>query len=235
MRIMMLADFLALAKSLSKWALLYALLALGICLVFGSTPALILLLGFPLSHTVLATMLMRDRDRGWNAFRQALPLSRADVVKGRYATTALVVSGCVALGAAAYAASCTLNAVVPGLPLIGHFAQGFDVPGLVSFIAVTFALTLTAFGLSLPFLFSDSHRKAINYVPLAFVLAIFAWIYVFRSVDFEPILPAVGEVLGATQTLGGSLLVGACAITAALALYVVSERVALRVYAPRDL
>ena len=54
MKTMMLADFLALAKSLRKWALLYVLLAFGMCLVFGGTPALILFISFPFAHTVLA-------------------------------------------------------------------------------------------------------------------------------------------------------------------------------------
>lgn len=235
MKTMMLADFLALAKLLRTWVPLYALLALGMCLVFGGTPALILFIGFPLSHTTLASMLMRDRDRGWNAFRQALPMTRADVVAGRYASILVVVAGSVALGAAAYAASCGLNAVVPGLPLAAHFTQGFDAPGLVSFTAGTFAITLTAFSLSVPFLFSDSHRKAINYVPFTFMVTIVAWIYLFRGIDFDAFLPIVGQVIATAQTLGGSLLVAACVTAAALALYVVSERTALRGYRRRDL
>ena len=68
MKTMMLADFLALAKSLRKWALLYVLLAFGMCLVFGGTPALILFISFPFAHTVLAPMLMRDQDRAGTPF-----------------------------------------------------------------------------------------------------------------------------------------------------------------------
>ena len=76
MKTMMLADFLALAKSLRKWALLYVLLAFGMCLVFGGTPALILFISFPFAHTVLAPMLMRDQDRGWNASATAFAYRR---------------------------------------------------------------------------------------------------------------------------------------------------------------
>ena len=75
MKTMMLADFLALAKSLPKNVALWALLATGICLVAGNATPIILLTGFPMSHMVLMPMLLRDQRRDWVAFRQALPLS----------------------------------------------------------------------------------------------------------------------------------------------------------------
>ena len=203
MKTMMLADFLALAKSLPKNVALWALLATGICLVAGNATPIILLTGFPMSHMVLMPMLLRDQRRDWVAFRQALPLSRANVVAGRYASIAIVVAGCVALGVAAYTTACIVNAVVPGLPLVRHFAVGFDAAGVVSFAA--------------------------------FMLALMGWIYAFRSMNFDAFLPLVGRIVVAAQSLGGALVVGGCVTAAALALYVVSERAAVRGYATRDL
>ena len=225
MKTMMLADFLALAKSLPKNVVLWALLATGVCLVAGNATPIILLM----------PLLTRDQRREWMAFRQALPLSRADVVRGRYASIAVIVAGCVALGIAAYAAACILNAVVPGLPLMHHFTRGFDAPGAVSFAAGTFALTIAMFSAVLPFMFANSYRKLASYIPFAFMLALMGWIYLFRSIDFDAFLPIVGQVIATAQTLGGSLLVAACVTAAALALYVVSERAALRGDAARDL
>ena len=167
MKTMMLADFLALAKSLPKNVALWALLATGICLAAGNATPIILLTGFPMSHMVLMPMLLRDQRRDWVAFRQALPLSRANVVAGRYASIAVVVAGCVALGVAAYTTACIVNAVVPGLPLVRHFAVGFDAAGVVSFAAGTFALTIAMFSVLLPFMFADSHRKLASYIPFA--------------------------------------------------------------------
>lgn len=235
MKTMMLADFLGLAKSLRKNVALWALLATGVCLVGGNATPVILLTGFPMSNMVLMPALMRDQRRDWVAFRQALPLSRADVVKGRYASIAIVVAGCVALGVGAYAAACFLNAVVPGLPLMQHFTQGFDAPEAVSFAAGTFALTIAMFSAVLPFMFADSCRKLASYIPFAFMLALMGWIYLFRSIDFDAFLPIVGQVIATSQTLGGSLLVAACTVAAALALYAVSGYAALRGYRRRDL
>ena len=130
--------------------------------------------------------------------------------------------------------SCVINVIVPGLPLIAHFTQGFDAPGLISFSAATFSITLAAFGLSLPFMFSDNHRKAINYIPFAFMLALMGWIYIFRTIDFDAFLPSWSDrrrraVAGRRARRGGFVT------AAALALYVVSERAAVRGYATRDL
>ncbi|MFR1639385.1 MAG: ABC-2 transporter permease [Eggerthellaceae bacterium] len=180
-------------------------------------------------------MLLRDQRRDWVAFRQALPLSRANVVAGRYASIAIVVAGCVALSVAAYTTACIVNAVVPGLPLVRHFAVGFDAAGVVSFAAGTFALTIAMFSVLLPFMFADSHRKLASYIPFAFMLALMGWIYIFRSMNFDAFLPLVGRIVVAAQSLGGALVVGGCVTAAALALYVVSERAAVRGYATRDL
>ena len=225
MKTMMLADFLALAKSLPKNVALWALLATGICLAAGNATPIILLTGFPMSHMVLMPMLLRDQRRDWVAFRQALPLSRANVVAGRYASIAV----------AAYTTACIVNAVVPGLPLVRHFAVGFDAAGVVSFAAGTFALTIAMFSVLLPFMFADSHRKLASYIPFAFMLALMGWIYIFRSMNFDAFLPLVGRIVVAAQSLGGALVVGGCVTAAALALYVVSERAAVRGYATRDL
>lgn len=235
MKTMMLVDFLALTKSLPKNVALWALLATGVCLIAGSATPVILLVGFPMSNMVLMPILLGDQRRGWVAFRQALPLSRADVVAGRYASIAVVVAGCVALGVAAYAASYALNALVPGLPIMQHFTPGFDAPGVVSFAAGTFALTIVMFSLLLPFMLANSRRKLVNYIPFAFMLGIFAWIYLFRSIDFDTFAPIVGQIIAIAHTLGGSLALAACVTAAALVLYVISEVAAVRGYRKRDL
>lgn len=91
------------------------------------------------------------------------------------------------------------------------------------------------FSVLLPFMFADSHRKLASYIPFAFMLALMGWIYIFRSMNFDAFLPLVGRIVVAAQSLGGALVVGGCVTAAALALYVVSERAAVRGYATRDL
>ena len=67
------------------------------------------------------------------------------------------------------------------------------------------------------------------------MLALMGWIYIFRSMNFDAFLPLVGRIVVAAQSLGGALVVGGFVTAAALALYVVSERAAVRGYATRDL
>lgn len=235
MKTMMLSDFLALAKTLRKNVVLWALLATATMLFAGSAPFVILLVGFPMAHMVLAPMMLRDQNAQWRAFRQALPLTRADVVTGRYASIAAIATGCIALGALAYAASFAINAAVPGLPVLAHFAKGFDAAGLVTFSAATFALTISMFGIVLPFLFAGNHLKAISYVPAVFMFGILAWIYAGRSIDFDAFAPIVGQIAATTNTIGGSLAIAACLTAATLALYSVSAWAAVRGYSRRDL
>lgn len=235
MKTMMISDFLALGTSLGKNAALWALLSVGTLMVAGASPLIVLLVGLPMAQMVLMPMLLRDQRRDWIAFRQSLPLSRADVVAGRYASVGVIVAGCVALGAVAYVVSCAIIATVPGLPLIAHFTVGFDAPQLVTATAGSFALTLTTFSATLPFIFAGTNRNAVTYVPAAFMLAILVWLYQLRSIDFDAFFPFVGMMVAAAQTLGGSLLIAACVLAAACTLYIVSERAAVRAYGSRDL
>ena len=87
----------------------------------------------------------------------------------------------------------------------------------------------------LPALNSEDKPKLASYIPFAFMLALMGWIYIFRSMNFDAFLPLVGRIVVAAQSLGGALVVGGCVTAAALALYVVSERAAVRGYATRDL
>lgn len=235
MKTMMLSDLLALAKTLRKNVMLWAPLALGTMLFAGSAPAIILLVGFPMAHMVLAPMMLRDQNAQWRAFRQTLPLTRADVVIGRYASIAVVVTGCIALGALVYAASFAINAAVPGLPVLAHFTGDFDAAELVAFSAATFALTISMFSVVLPFLFAGNHLKAISYVPAAFMLGVTAWIYVGRDIDFDAFAPFVGQAAALVHTLGGSLAIAACLTAATLALYSLSAWAAVGGYTHRDL
>lgn len=236
MKTMMISDFLAVEKALRKNVVLWALLAVGTLMFAGANPLIILLVGFPMSHMVLMPLLLRDQQSDWIVFRQSLPLTRKDVVAGRYASVAAIVAGCVALGALVYVASYAIIAAVPGLPLLApHHTESFDAPQLVSCTAATFALTLALFSATLPFMLAGTYRRAVTYLPAAFMFAVFAWIYQLRSIDFDAFFPPVGMVMSAAQTLGGSLLIAVCVVSAACALYVVSERAAVRAYSSRDL
>lgn len=235
MRTMLRFDLLVLKKSLARNVILWALLATGTCLVAGNAPLIILLVGFPMSHMVLMPMLLRDQNRDWIAFRQALPLSRADVVAGRYASIALVATGCVALGTLSYAVACVLNAVVPGLPLMGHFTAGFNASEAAAVSGGTLALTLAMYAAVLPFMLAGTYRRAVTYIPAAFMLAVLAWLYQLRTVDLDAFLPIIGAITTAAQSIGGALAVAGLFVGAACALYVASERAAARAYRMRDL
>lgn len=236
MKGMIVSDFLTIAPSLRKWTVAYALLSLGICLLFGSSPVIVLFTGFIMPHSVVtAPLLMTDERRGWSAFRLAMPLSRADVVAGRYASVGAVVVGSVGLAMLAYVASCGLNAVVPGLPVMQHFTGGFDAAGLATFSCAAFALAIAMFAVLLPFLFALGTTKAVQFVPLSFMLLIFAWTYVFRSVDFSAFLPVIDQVTAFAQLLGGAPVTAAVVVATALALYALSGALALKLYRRQEL
>lgn len=235
MKTMLQFDFLILKKSLIKNVVLWALYATGVCLVAGGVPLIILLVGFPMSHMVLMPMLMRDQNRTWFAFRQALPFSRADVVAGRYASVALVALGCMATGMLSYVLACTLGPLIPGLPLLGHFSFDFNTPVAVAMVGATLTLTLIMYALVLPFMLAGTYRKAATYIPFAFMLAIFAGIFSLSTVDYTALLPIISIISSAAQSTGGACAVAGCFVAASCAFYLASERVAARAYQTRDL
>ncbi len=166
-----------------------------------------------------------DEAGAWDQFRLTLPTSAREVVRGRYAFTALVVLGTTALGTLAGVLAEWLISALRGVVGVPH---GFATIGLVSLVAGVVALIFLAF--EMPIIFHIGISKARPVLVAPFFLCLLFTV--------EPVRNAVMPVLNSLESFAKSLgspapvLFGAAAIAALL--YFSSMRVSERLYAHRD-
>lgn len=185
---------------------------------------------------VFTTLGACDDNGGWGSFRLALPLSRAQVVLGRYASLLLVAlaSGLVLFGLGA--AVWMVASSAPGdfaVALCGSVGLG----GLAAGVCVALSCALAACAVALPLFVRFGLSKGVRFVPL-FVAIAFAFGMAAMSSSGSP-LEGTSWGIGFIQWLDAGevhFLVAAVVVLAGvLLLYAASAFVAVRLYSKREL
>lgn len=185
---------------------------------------------------VFTTLGACDDNGGWGSFRLALPLSRAQVVLGRYASLLLVAlaSGLVLFGLGA--AVWTIASSAPGdfaVALCGSVGLG----RLAAGVCAALACALAACAVALPLFVRFGLSKGVRFVPLVVAIA-FAFGMAAMSSSGSP-LEGTSWGIGFIQWLDAGevhFLVAAVVILAGvLLLYAASAFVAVRLYSKREL
>lgn len=233
---MFLMDFVTTKKLLKRYLLL--LLGMGgvAALIMGSHPGIIPYFGVLLTISVAQALALYDGQRGWGRFRLTMPLTRADVVLGRYAFLAAIVLVGTLVGAAVYLALTLAVQAVPAYAELTLSPNGFDAVGLTWSVAVSLALALVVGGVMLPaflhFGMANGVRYAMALLMLVSVLAINPIINVWTKPEAAP---QVLRGLAALATSPESFVVAAgILVVAAFALYAASCAGSLAICRRRD-
>ena len=194
--------------------------------------------------SVVNRLMAYDEQNNWQAFRQALPLSRGQVVCGRYVTVALCVFASLLVGIAVVllvdlAISVAIG-INPDLQL-NSWSELLDlslrlrdlVELFVACGAAGVAVSFFGLALTLPFMFRFGFTKGARYIPLVFValsLLVFLTMQGISSSGFDP--ASLAPLLENTGTIVGISLV---VVLISLAVYGLSCLVSLRLYKTRKL
>lgn len=228
------------ARSLSGTALFVAAifaLAMGVSGVLCAATIVIAL-------SVVNRLMAYDEQNNWQAFRQALPLSRGQVVRGRYVTVALCVFASLLVGIAVtlliyLGISVAIN-INPGLQL-NRWSELLDlslrlrdlVELFVACGAAGVAVSFFGLALTLPFMFRFGFTRGARYIPLVFValsLLVFLGMEGISSSGFDP--ASLAPLLENTGTIVGISL---GVVLVSLVVYGLSCLVSLCLYTTREL
>lgn len=203
----------------------------------------------PLS--LVSNLVAFDEQNCWQRYRMTLPLTRGQVVAGRFLSAAALVGLGLLVGVAACVLSYGIALLVPqymgtvGIEVAeaGIGAWSLPVADAVATVALTaacgvaFALLMQAFTLVPAMRFGFT--KAVRYLPVAAtVVVVLALIALNAGADGGDAawLAAVADGLDvAMGTPGGVCLVALGVVVAAGALYVLAGLLAARLYANREL
>lgn len=232
MKTMICSDFLSMRSTLIQLSLIVAVIVLVMAFVtdslVASTAAIVAMAPFMFLFSVAAL----DEQNGWERFRLTLPLSRRQVILGRYASVLLATVATVAgvlifvfvIGGVAQ----LISGGDPSSPL-ACASYDSNPPTVILGSAVMAALViLVGCSVALPLVARFGVTKASRFVPLAVVLMLafgvgFCGEY-FTSVDFSELLENAGTVAFV-----------AVATVVVLAVYALSALLAAKLYEQREL
>lgn len=179
-----------------------------------------------------------DDASNWGAYRLTLPLSRRDVVLGRYAAAAVMGALGIAMGALVQMLAATVGALGILPSEIGDMFVMSPDDVLTSIFGMFFCLLMgmTAASLAIPFYFKFGNTKATQFLPMAVMLLYVLVIFIVAQMsDGIDVVPMLSQFLAWVETPAG---VATCAVVmAAVAVLILfaSAAVSMHVYSRRDL
>lgn len=218
--------------------LAFSIAFMAVCFAAGTgststLPAIIFMMGmFSLSTSASHY----DEQNDWAGFRLAMPVSRRDVVLGRYL---FVIVGALAVSLLVAVAALGLSVLANEslLPEVVASVARLDADALQ---AGAFAFSLCGFmglviaSVSMPVFFKFGQTKATQWLPF---IMMFLGVAPFMIVGFlgEEAIGALQQAMSFAESPEGLAAFAGCACAFGLACYVVSALVSLRVYKARDL
>lgn len=182
-----------------------------------------------------------DENNGWGLFRLTMPVSRRDVVLGRYGAIATLALAGMAVGAACALA---LGAVATVAPLPGNLAEGLALTPeslLAMALATAACLAIGALiaGVETPVYFRFGQTKAAQWLPVIIFALIFGSSFIIGStglldggMSFGGHIASLLEF--ASTPLGTAVCSGAL-VAFALVVLGVSALVSIKLYEGREL
>lgn len=232
MKTMLMFDLLTGKKYLLSQLVTGMIVAVLIGTFMGNVYTALVLLTVLIPFTLVFTIISLDERNNWQSLRLTLPLSRTDIVLGRYASALLfticgLVLGFVAVGIV-FALSLVLPEVVSFEDMMGDF--GWQPLVLVSVGGL--GMMLIMLSIILPMTTRFGMTKAVRYVPLLFLLFIplgyVADLTGFASQQF------VLDFVNWVKSPEGSLQLTALVAVATCAIYAVSGAISLKLCEHRE-
>lgn len=215
-----------------------SLLIVTVCFTLGvgSTfpiPGMAFLL---MMFNLTASLSNYDEHNDWGSYRLTMPLSRRDVVLGRYAA---VLAGALAMTLAVGVVVCALSALAGAVPLPDALASFLRIdPAILNEVVFTFvfcgAMGFAIASVCMPVFFKFGQTKATQWLP--FIMMLLGVLpFALASILGEGAMATVETALAFAETPQG--LAAFCAGVALFSLvcYAASIAVSLRVYRARDL
>lgn len=179
---------------------------------------------------------MYDDQNEWGSYRMAMPLTRCDVVRGRYALNLLLAIAAAAIAAVLMTAFIALGSAVELPEFLANLAV-WDNQQLEATLAASIScacIGLCICSVTLSAYFKLGMTKATQYLPFIMLFLSVAPFLVLGVIG-GPLLDQVKGAIELAETTGGLGLIAFAALAISLAVYVASSFIAVRLYSARDL
>lgn len=186
-------------------------------------------LGAMVPFLYLFTMASSDEQNGWERFRLTMPLSRKQVVYGRYASFLIVlIASAVAALITALAAGGVAQLLPEGLAADAIRLDAWSVPELLAVTLLVELVILVGAAISLPVIMKFGMTKGARFVPIIVVIALTGAVGLFGS---NADLLHLDQLLASGESIA-LLLAGITVVS--IALFCASALLSVRLYETRE-
>lgn len=215
----------------------FTMLIVIVCLVAGmgslmSVPGVAFLI---VTLSVSMSASAYDDQNGWGSYRLVMPVTRREVVQGRYALN-LLLAIAAAVAAVLMTAFIALGSAVELPEFLANLAV-WDNQQLEATLAASTScacIGLCMCSVTLPAYFKFGMTKATQYLPFIMIVLSVAPFLVLGVIG-GPLLDQVKGAIELAETTGGLGLIAFAALAISLAVYAASSFIAVRLYSARDL
>ena len=215
----------------------FTMLIVIVCLVVGmgsltSVPGMAFL---TVTFSVSMSASAYDDQNGWGSYRLVMPVTRREVVQGRYALN-LLLAIAAAVAAVLMTAFIALGSAVELPEFLANLAV-WDNQQLEATLAASIScacIGLCICSVTLPAYFKFGMTKATQYLPFIMIFLSVAPFLVLGVIG-GPLLDQVKGAIELAETTGGLGLIAFAALAISLAVYAASSFIAVRLYSARDL
>lgn len=236
MKAMILSDLLTVKKYFKSQALLYVVVVIAISIFIGNLYMIAPFLGVMMPFSLSFTLLAYDERNGWEQFRLVLPLSRRNVVAGRYASLALITLIGVIIGLVASALVIAAATLLPSVTLLSDLMVDFSVQGIVLSACMPFGIIFVMLAITLPLVSRYGMTKAVRYVPVFFLVVFMIAITGINmpGIDHSALMPVLSTLAQMLETIPGTLAVSGMAFGAGFVIYLLSAALSTKLYSKRE-
>ena len=232
MKTMFMFDLLTAKKMLKSQFVLSVVVAV----IFGVSTdmplAIIPFMALMLAYATGFTLVAYDERNDWEKLRLTLPLSRADIIRGRYATFAAMTMAGIVLGGVLVAVLWVLAQLAPTAPVLSEFAGALDWQMALAMVVSGVVFALVLWIIALPLVARYGMTKAVRFLPLAFVIVLpIATVLVQKA---GPLPASVMDFVAWVATPTGTLVAAGAALAFIVVLFVLSSMLSVRLYEKRE-
>lgn len=170
MLVMIKTDFVTMKNYALQLLGIMLLVSVFICLGTGSFVAGIAALTVMLPFMYIFSIVAYDEMNGWERFRLTLPISRNQVVLGRYASILIVIALSIVLSLLVAGIICLAAMLLPQLEVIASFLEGLSLTTEVGHALLIAAILVFITALVMPLFMRFGMTKATRIAPLVFLL-----------------------------------------------------------------
>ena len=168
----------------------------------------------------------------WQQFRLALPMSRSNVIAGRYVSFALLALLGIAAGLLVTLVMVAVAQIAPGVPQLADLMGNFSWQTMLFASVAGLAIILVMLSVTMPLFSRFGMTKGVRYLPLLIIIGVF---FAFQLDGNGPPPEFVANVLNLLESPAGTIAIAAGVLAITAAVYAISAVISTKLYQKREL